>query len=1013
MIYCLFLLTMRRLWVSFLEFSAEDSDGMAAENITSFPNSTFSSELSNTLEDVDEASTAPRMAFLALFIVVTLVGNTCMIIVILPNKKYRKVAMNLIIVNMAVLNVYDSLANMPVVFGSLTSPTWQFDKLLCQFNTFSMSLVIVETVLTIFVLIIDRFIAIKATSYLYKKLTGSFKVLFVIIYTWIQSVGFSLPFLIGAVPSKFQHELNLCTISDPSSLVFICFTSVFCFLVPTVIIFMLFLIMFKKAYKKRSAIRAKIAHQNYSAINNEQPELVKHIAMAKYAAVLFTAWFIFECPYIVTTYIKQFQYSEEIKNNPGVHALDYSWLVDVTFLFVRFSFSSVLPVLTFLWRKDFWQTWKDTVLCRRNNSVTDVDTLSAAVVTSNVEKKENMDDHILYNPSVRSKEKMKVESSSALSFNIPVLFATSNGIHVETSDSDIFYTELDNSRTDDHSVVKGKKLDVEGSLEYVPPDTSDYDSNSDIDEYSVSQPISSARLEDRAMDSSARSASQPQVQTSVGNKQGSKAFKSENIADVYGTDSGLDLSSGHRSCEVNSPEHPSLIKGSEPDCMDAGLNESVTSLMTVEVSSTNSESQSSLVKSFVSACDCFVGGRCHQCACHSGSVLDVSQKGGGKNQDAEMVDSEVECLQCCHSECCCNNGILSGTGVSIKGDTHSLLHMQFVHNNTTSNVIQKDQKDALSSNGDRTFDNDRFSGNKKEKCCIECSLINDNISYEGRHLAHKPLSCVPLSDVHHGNKRTKPLKKMSYLAKLIPNGSRNDNKSFHPGNCTDGDRCAVTIENTTCSSTSIHSRQSSVTNTPSNGSFINADGNGCSSTVATDSANTTQLNNITVENISGSHDSIAELELFTKEDNNTQNKSCSCDSTTGMEDFTNRDNDTPGIESSKSSLKGLQTSARQDPSQQKGNKKRKKHRRQRTADSQKALLGSGSSSELQAIKSALGDRTPNKDNHQTLDSLFQDDSKTDGSYQSSRVYAISGNTAGRSDWTVAGDSAFSKWFYGK
>ncbi|XP_041368140.1 uncharacterized protein LOC121382673 [Gigantopelta aegis] len=978
---------------------------MASENVTSFPNSTISPEPPNPVHDADDASTAPRMAFLALFIVVSFVGNTCIMIVIVPNKKYRRVALNVVILNMAVLNVYDSLANMTVVFGSLVSPGWQFDKLLCQFNTFSMNLVIVETVLTIFVLIIDRFIAIKATSYLYKKLTGSFKVIFVIVYTWIQSVGFSLPFFLGAIPSKFQHELNLCTISDPSSLVFICFTSVFCFLVPTIIIFILFLIMFKKAYKRRLAVRAKLAHQNYSAINSEQPQLLKHIAMAKYAGILFILWFIFECPYIVTTYIKQFQYSEEIKNNPGVDALSYSWLVDVTFLFVRFAFSSVLPVLTFLWRKDFWQTWKDTVLCRRSNSITDVDTLSGAVITSNLEKKD-MDDHMLDVPSLRSKERAKVESSSALSFNIPVLFATANGIHVETSENDIFYTELESSRADEQNVVKGKKLDVVSSLEYIPPDTSDYDSDSDVDQYSISQPISTAHIEDRLVDSSTRSASQPQVQTEVNRKRKDLQFKSENIADVYGTDSGLDLSSIHRSCEANSPQrYLDLDKSSEGPSLDQNMRPHENG----EVNSTNSrlDLSSMLVKSCVStSCDCSDGEQYHQDTCSSGFTVNVSHGGGNGGRDAwiGMGDSEgepcAESLPCCHAEHHHNDGVFSSIDTSAKRDANSIFPALYTEKDATLDMIQKESESA---NGDKSIENSRLSGVKKVNCCKECDSVDENLSCEGQILVHKPpLKLDPLSGVHDLNMRPKPVKTMSYLAGLIPDDSSagTNGQSVQPGNYTESGTCpSITGKNTTqkksCTSTSTDNKQSSLNRTIENETYtcIHTQVRGCSSTTEANRDNTTQPKLITVENKSCACYSPDGLELSTKGNNNTQkNNFCACNLASGVELFTKGDNNTQADESSRSTCRIQGTSDKLNPSLQKVNKKRKKHRRQRTSDSQKALLGSGSSSELQEMKSALVNNTQNKDSHQTLDSLFRHDNQTDGSYSSEGVRAISGNT---------------------
>ncbi|XP_067657698.1 uncharacterized protein [Haliotis asinina] len=511
---------------------------------------------------IDDNSRQPRIVFLALFILVTLIGNICLIIVVVQNKKYRGTVSNLIILNLTVVNIMDSVLNMPLVFGSLIAIDWVYGDLMCRFNTFFMNIVIVETVLTLTALTTDRFIAVKIIPSRHGNILSPSRTYIAIAYTWLHSFGFSLPLLAGAVPSTFRNQLHLCSISNSSSLSFICLTSIICFVVPVIAMAVLFALIFKAAYNDRFVVRSKLAEHTYTEKHEEKPQIWKEISMAKYTGVLLIIWFVFEVPYIVTAYIKQYQYSQEFQENPNIGQIDYPWVVDVTFVWVRFAFSGILPILTFSWKRELWRSLKDMVLCRRSNSVTDLETSSNPHL-----KKKNLNV-----ANIKTREREKIESPSALTFNVPVLFATANGIHVQTeegnmTDSDIFYAEMPSTTRSSSELkfLKGKKLDV-SALEFIPPDTSDYDSNSEDDvpdQYSLSQPISTRQLDHNDLDRVSRSSSQPDVQTDKRNSSrvsSVRPFEGKLTVLSYGTDSGLDLSGTSR-CHEALTKRNKLNKG--------------------------------------------------------------------------------------------------------------------------------------------------------------------------------------------------------------------------------------------------------------------------------------------------------------------------------------------------------------------------------------------------------------------------------------------------------------------
>ncbi|XP_050396091.1 uncharacterized protein LOC126814767 [Patella vulgata] len=479
----------------------------------------------------DLTSRVPKIVFLLLFAVSGLVGNSLLLLVLLRGKKS---VLNIMIINLCIVGLSECWMNMSIVFGALVSGGWIFGDPLCKINAFCMTLVFIELVLTLLCISVERFISVRYSVGSNNYLTIP-RMLLIIVCTWIHSAAFSLPLLTTAIPTTYRTPLHLCSLTDSSSLTYICLTSVICFVIPIISMLILYLLIIRSAFKGRFVVTMPQAQNEYKQRN--QLDNQKEIHMCKYGGLLFCVWFVLCVPYIITAYIRQYQYSYEFQASNFLELVDYPWSVDVTFVYMRFFYAAIFPILTFSWINFLWVNLKDFVLCRRSNSIGDM------VPPKNLKKE-------IKNQPVRGLViREKANSPSNQFFNVPVLFATSDGIHIETYNRE---NSIDSVRVQNKNnklpvetsetkknIPVGKACDV-GPLDtyFIYHDTSDYDSSSEADAFSSSQPVSTRQVNQEII-LSQRSVSQPEVHKST------SASQTSGLKDVkrsFGTDSGLDMS---------------------------------------------------------------------------------------------------------------------------------------------------------------------------------------------------------------------------------------------------------------------------------------------------------------------------------------------------------------------------------------------------------------------------------------------------------------------------------------
>ncbi|KAK3598673.1 hypothetical protein CHS0354_006345 [Potamilus streckersoni] len=484
-------------------------------------------------EDPWVTTTVPRTTILAALLLFGFLGNLSLVVTICHNKRLRSTAFYILTVNIAVTNIMECVFNMTFLLSTNIVNTWHHEDIVCHMNSFFIHLVGIETLLSVTSLTTDRMLAVKYLGR-YDKFIASPRYYIILIYTWVQTLGFCIPLAIGVVPSNVYNYIYFCIISKGSSIVYSGFTSLFCFIFPIILLIIFNIIIIRIGLKERYVVRVLLTKNNYTNdASHEEPRIWKEIHFSKLSGLLFIAWILLHGPMTITSFIKQFQYSSELKSLTP-EQVAYTWHIDLVLLWLRFLYTIVLPVSAYLWNKELWQSVKDVFLCHKNNAIEDgsLKTLTYDGKVDEYEKK------IKEEKKKKDQENLKeVLTSKNNKFEVPVLFATSHGVLLQTRRSDFSSSDIFH---DGHNDLYGKKCDVFGSRDFQnQDDTSDYDSGNEQDPFSVSQPISAKNLRNTQLSSDQRSASNPDVR-----ELGSEKHCSTNVSGTSAADSGLDLTQG-------------------------------------------------------------------------------------------------------------------------------------------------------------------------------------------------------------------------------------------------------------------------------------------------------------------------------------------------------------------------------------------------------------------------------------------------------------------------------------
>ena len=273
------------------------------------------------------------------------------------------------------------------------------------------------------------------------------------------------------------------------------------FIIPVIAIIVLYILIIRRAVGERVRDRPRVASQAYTdAVLQPSSRFWTELNTSKYVGVLVVLWCIFQGPYLLLSYVEQFRNSDRF-NDQQVE-LTYPWQVELSFTWMKLSYPIFLPLITFCWRKEVWQKFKNLILCRKSNLINDSDRHASPNRRRRPQAPSRQISEGIGRRTPGIKESVSCSTDTNKNDSVPVLFATENGLHFQSygnralrDDNDESHDEdslgeLDSSKTS--KVATARKCDVFGSqfsfknADDDREDTSDYNSSAEADSFSNS-----------------------------------------------------------------------------------------------------------------------------------------------------------------------------------------------------------------------------------------------------------------------------------------------------------------------------------------------------------------------------------------------------------------------------------------------------------------------------------------------------------------------------------------------
>ena len=273
------------------------------------------------------------------------------------------------------------------------------------------------------------------------------------------------------------------------------------FIIPVIIIIVLYILIIRRAVGERVRDRPRVASQAYTdAVLQPSSRFWTELNTSKYVGVLVVLWCIFQGPYLLLSYVEQFRNSDRF-NDEQVE-LTYPWQVELSFTWMKLSYPIFLPLITFCWRKEVWQKFKNLILCRKSNLINDSDRHASPNRRRRPQAPSRQISEGIGRRTPGIKESVSCSTDINKNDSVPVLFATENGLHFQSygnralrDDNDESHDEdslgeLESSKTS--KVATARKCDVFGSqlsfknADDDRADTSDYNSSAEADSFSNS-----------------------------------------------------------------------------------------------------------------------------------------------------------------------------------------------------------------------------------------------------------------------------------------------------------------------------------------------------------------------------------------------------------------------------------------------------------------------------------------------------------------------------------------------
>uniref|UniRef100_A0A914DIQ0 G-protein coupled receptors family 1 profile domain-containing protein n=1 Tax=Acrobeloides nanus TaxID=290746 RepID=A0A914DIQ0_9BILA len=258
----------------------------------------------DTIADIaNKASTSTSLTtttsiLLSILVMVSFIANALLVATILSSYKLRNCLLYVCFVNIALLNILDTLFIMFISILYLANGQWCFGDILCRINALMQQFIFLKTLLAITLMAMERALGLVANGH--RLLAPKYVLTLSLMFTIVASC-FAAPLIFSSFPvSPYPHRY-LCAIASYSPIAYT-IVQIWVYSGCLFVLLICFGSMIRHSQVSRSL---PIKPQDYSAFIMETRALQDHLSMGKLVFYIMLTYLIVQGPYIVLNFFMQ------------------------------------------------------------------------------------------------------------------------------------------------------------------------------------------------------------------------------------------------------------------------------------------------------------------------------------------------------------------------------------------------------------------------------------------------------------------------------------------------------------------------------------------------------------------------------------------------------------------------------------------------------------------------------------------------------------------------------------
>ncbi|XP_041350410.1 G-protein coupled receptor 61-like [Gigantopelta aegis] len=216
--------------------------------------------MNNTTTATEADGDASRYVVLVLMCLVNLtavVGNVSIIVVVLRCFQLRHTLTNFFVLNLSVVDLLGSVVALPVGISSFLHDAWPYGSRWCVVSGAVTSFSVYASICSLCLISVERYYSIKLPMHHAANMSLQ-KTVCALVFVWVQNTVLAVLPVLGVNSYTYQDHKKHCSVTwqgPPSNAVFVLFISVWCFLVPGVILLLMHCGIFRVAREAARQIR--------------------------------------------------------------------------------------------------------------------------------------------------------------------------------------------------------------------------------------------------------------------------------------------------------------------------------------------------------------------------------------------------------------------------------------------------------------------------------------------------------------------------------------------------------------------------------------------------------------------------------------------------------------------------------------------------------------------------------------------------------------------------------------